>query len=416
MNIIRAPFAWLFMLFYSITHSYGLSILLFALVVKLILLPFQMKSKKSTMRMSSLNPRIKELEKKYEGDQQKYQEAVAKLYKDEKVNPMSGCLWSLIPFPILIALYQVVRQPLTCLMKLTSDQVTLLTEKFTELGLYDAGAVKAAYSELALAEVIHGNFDTAKELVSEVLDLNFNFLGMNLAEFPQWNFFTKVDWSNAGEWLPALGLFLIPFISAFLSYLSSKVASRGTATDTNGTANTMLLTMPLISLYICFVMPGVMGVYWIASSVFAILQELLLNKRFEKILQEEDAERQERNRMKEAELAHKRQETEKLRAEGNTAQNPNTSKKRLQAAERSREEERQAAQRALEKAAQREADGEELPEEPSRVGNRPYARGRAYDPDRFGKRTEPEEAAAPAEEAEETVPADENENNGSNEA
>ena len=102
--IICIPVAWLVRLFYTLTGSYGLAIILFTLVVKLIMLPFQVKSKKSRMRMSRMNGKIQEIQKKYANNQVKMQEEMQKLYEGEGVNPMSGCLWSFLPLPILLAL------------------------------------------------------------------------------------------------------------------------------------------------------------------------------------------------------------------------------------------------------------------------------------------------------------------------
>ena len=99
MSWITAPFAWLLKALYDLTGSYGWAVVLFGVVVNLILLPFMAKSKKSMMRTSRLQPRITELQRRHEGNQQKLNEEMAKLYREEKINPMSGCLWSLIPFP-----------------------------------------------------------------------------------------------------------------------------------------------------------------------------------------------------------------------------------------------------------------------------------------------------------------------------
>ena len=101
---------------YELTGNYGAAIFLFAFVVKVVLLYFSAKSKKSMMRQTRFTPYLKELEARYEGNKQKYQEEVAKLYKEEGINPMGGCLWSLIPFPILLALYQAIRKPITIMM------------------------------------------------------------------------------------------------------------------------------------------------------------------------------------------------------------------------------------------------------------------------------------------------------------
>lgn len=144
-EIITYPFSWLLLTFYEWTGNYGVSVLAFALAVKLVLLPFQMKSKRSTMRTARLTPIMKDLEKKYGDNKAKYQQEVAKFYKEEKINPMSGCLWSIIPFPILIALYSVIRQPLTRLMRLTAEQVTAITERLANLDLYTIPEKANAY-------------------------------------------------------------------------------------------------------------------------------------------------------------------------------------------------------------------------------------------------------------------------------
>ena len=104
LDAIAKPFGWLMMWLYELTGNFGLATILFSLCVTLVLLPFMAKSKKSMMRMSRLTPRMQELQRKHEGNQQKLNEEMARLYREEKVNPMSGCLWSLLPFPILLAL------------------------------------------------------------------------------------------------------------------------------------------------------------------------------------------------------------------------------------------------------------------------------------------------------------------------
>ena len=99
---ICVPFAALMRLFYNLTGSYSVAIILFTLVIKLILLPFQMKSKKSMIRMSRMSGKIQEIQKKYANNQAKMNEEMQRFYQEEGINPMSGCLWSFIPFPILL--------------------------------------------------------------------------------------------------------------------------------------------------------------------------------------------------------------------------------------------------------------------------------------------------------------------------
>ena len=125
---ICVPFAWLTRVFYSLTGSYGLALILFTLVVKLVILPFQLKSKKSMLRMGRMNSKVQEIQKKYANNKERQQQEIADLYAREGVNPMSGCLWSFLPFPILIALYAIIRQPLRYLMGLSMDTITAITD------------------------------------------------------------------------------------------------------------------------------------------------------------------------------------------------------------------------------------------------------------------------------------------------
>ena len=111
-----AYFAWLVRLFYNLTNSYGVALILFTLVIKLIMLPFQMKSKKSMVRMSRMSGKMQEIQKKYANNQLKMQEEMQKFYQEEGFNPMSGCLWSFLPLPILMALYYIIREPIVYFM------------------------------------------------------------------------------------------------------------------------------------------------------------------------------------------------------------------------------------------------------------------------------------------------------------
>ena len=406
-EIITWPFAKLMVWLYNLTGNYGVALIFFALAVNLIMTPFMAKSKKSMMRSTRLQPMIQELQKRHEGNPQKLNAEMQKLYREEGINPMSGCLWSLIPFPILIALYSVVRQPLTRMMFVASDFVTTLQDYFVGKGLYTAATGRAAsYYEIALARLTHANWDAvqtdlAGKLDPNLIDLDFGFLGLNLGDQPQWNFFVNTDWSDVSVWLPALGLFLIPFISALLSWASMKISSATNPTtadaQSQATMKSMNLMMPLMSIWICFVMPAAMGIYWIANSVFGIARDYILTKVFKRQLDIEDAERIARRSAREKEIEDKRLETERLKAEGKTEVNANTSKKKLQAGEKQKNAERKAAAEKAERAARRERLGIKETEKPaSQVGNRRYARGRAYVPDRFTNPEAAEEATIAA--------------------
>ena len=392
---ITWPFSQLLMAFYNFTLNYGIAIILFAVVLKLILLYPMMKSKQSMMRSARLQPYMKELEKKHEGNKQKYQEEVAKLYKDENINPMSGCLWSLIPMIILFMLYDVIRKPYTNLMHLSADQYTAITDKVTSLG----GTIPTGgYSQLSLVDFIHQHFDSFAGISNKLIDLDFSFLGMNLGVQPDWKFFLSTDWSQTSVWLPALGLFLIPIVSGVLSYFSMVISNKANPgmAQQQSQMKMMMYMMPLMSVYFGFIMPGALGVYWIANSVLAIAQDSILNSYYGKQMDKEDAERRERMRAREIEIEKKRLETEKLKALGATEINKNTSKKKIQATAKAASNERLAAERAEEKAARRTALGLTNDTPDSQVGNRRYARGRAYVEDRFSNPEGAEEATKAA--------------------
>lgn len=142
--VICIPFAWLVRVFYELTGSYGVAIILFTLVLKLILLPLQMKSKKSMMRMSRMSGRMQEIQKKYANNQAKMSEEMQKLYAEEGVNPMSGCLWSFLPLPILIALYSIIRQPITHFMMLSEETMYSIINHLAGAGVAMGNIVKVA--------------------------------------------------------------------------------------------------------------------------------------------------------------------------------------------------------------------------------------------------------------------------------
>ncbi len=383
---------------YELTGNYGAAIFLFAFVVKVVLLYFSAKSKKSMMRQTRFTPYLKELEARYEGNKQKYQEEVAKLYKEEGINPMGGCLWSLIPFPILLALYQAIRKPITIMMRVPKELYeTSIIDLIKSMGYVSvAGSRAAAYEEIYHSQFITSHFESFAGISDRLKQIDFGFLGLDLGVQPNFRFweFSAENGSLWSQW----GLFLIPVIAGVLSWVQSKISmsmSGPQDPQTASTNRTMTLLMPIMSLWIGFFMPGALGLYWIATSVFQIIQDYLLTKIFNKQLDAEDAERTERMRAREAELERKREETRRLREEGATVVNPNTSKRKMQKSER---------QKTLEGANKWENANraKNVEEEPSRVGDRPFARGRAYRPDRFGPGAEP----AAADTAETAQPAD----------
>lgn len=129
----------------------------------------------------------------------------------------------------------------------------------------------------------------------KLLDIDYSFIGLNMGQQPSFKIWT-FDWSNKAVWLPALGLFLIPIVSAVLSWLSMKISTSMTPQTAGNqqaaaTNKTMMFMMPLVSLWICYTMPAALGIYWIVNSILGILRDVSLTKVFNKQLDKLDAER-----------------------------------------------------------------------------------------------------------------------------
>ena len=391
-DLIRVPFGYLLDWLYTFTNSYGLALILFSLIVKLVLLPMSVKSKKSMLKMSRLSPQVKALEAKYGDDKQKYQMAVQQMYKEEGVSMGGGCLWSFIPLLILLPLYNVIREPITYMMH-NSRSISEAIVAFLQASGENLGK-NAYYAQLAAAGHIGDYMEELKSLAvtanANLQAMNFQFLGIDLAAIPTFRFWDCEGWSE-------IGLFLIPVVSAGLQAVSmwiSQKMNNQVATNADGeqdaeaakTANqtnmTMMLMMPLMSLWIGFSMPAAISIYWIAQAVFGAVQDYFLTKHYRKVYEEEDAVRQELAAKRRAEEAEKERQRALRREQNPDGITDNVSKKKI------RQQEKEAAEKA---ARDYEAKKNPVPESEvkkplSGDPERPYCRGRAYDPSHYGRK------------------------------
>ena len=375
---ICVPFAWLVRLFYDLTNSYGVALILFTLVIKLIMLPFQMKSKKSMMRMSRVSGQMQDLQKRYAKNQAKLQEEMQKLYEEEGVNPMSGCLWSFLPLPILMALYSIIRQPITHFMMLSKDVLQTVVQSVADAGVdltnivmmdkaTGAPALKdglyqmAAYGQINLVKAVQ---EMGLSTPDGWFNVNYKFLGLDLTATP-WEYVKSFTFTWA-----VIGVILIPILAGLSQFVFSKLTMKTQPqTDAAGGASmkSMMYMMPLFSVYIAFIMPAALGVYWIAQSVFSLIQEAILNQTFSaKLSEEEEARFQARQ-------ADRQRRMEEARVQEQQRKQEEQKKKTLR-------EKQQAAQAAK---AVKAAKAATSTTEAGRVGDRPYARGRAYKADRY---------------------------------
>ena len=399
-DLITIPFGYLLGWLYQLTSSYGLALILFAILVKLVLMPASAKGKKSTMKMSRLTPQMNLIREKYANDQQKMNTAIQELYKKEGVSMTGGCLWSLLPLLVLLPLYAVVRQPIIYMLheSLETTSAIMNTIKGAMPDLVNSGNLY--YEQMLAAPLLPQFAEELKGIVSnpQTLEgLNFQFLGIDLARIPNiaiWN------WDNFGwaNW----GLLLMPVLSVASQFVSMFVMQKmnnslvtnekgiqdqeaAKESQMNKTNKTMMYIMPLMTLWIGFTVPAALSLYWFIQGVVSTVSDAYLTARYRKIYDAEDAERLKRA-LEEERLE---MEKERLRAQ-KRAENPdgiteNTSKKKLQKAQ-------QREEAAAKAAAQREYAAKRgiILDEPEKkdtslsgIPSRPYCKGRAYDPNRY---------------------------------
>ncbi len=325
MEWIEIFFGAILRFFYNIIGNYGISIILFTLLVKLCLFPLDLKQRKSTMRMQKAQPLLNNLQKKYANDRDKLNVEIMKVYKQYKISPTSGCLPMLIQLPIILALYWVIRQPITYMMGLgeISEQATLIVN-FTEWAQSNKGALSSglldalqdglssrdfSQYQIEIAQLVYDH-DSLLNFVGETAKANglgsiasmggntidFNFLGLNLSQMPKFGVLWSVLKGNFAELTGHdFALWLIPIGSGLSSWISSKI-SQGKAqskaeknrvipenekvpeNNQQSTMKTMTIMMPLISAWFCFSFPAALGLYWIISNVIQLISVLVVNK------------------------------------------------------------------------------------------------------------------------------------------
>ena len=260
-DIIYSFFGAILHFFYELFGNYGLAIIGFTFVVNVILLPLTWKQQKSTTKMQAIQPELTKIQEKYKNDKEKQSMEMMKLYQDNNINPMSGCLPLLIQLPIIFILYRIVYSPITHMLGYTAEQLAELKAAHPE--------VTGSMIEVALA---------AKAKL-----INFDFFGFDMSQIPNIN---KISL-----------LWLIPILAGISTYALSWLTMRqADARKTEeqkkkekdnpaaGSMQTMNKIMPLITVFFAFSFSASIGLYWIMNNIFKMIQQLAVNK----ILSKED--------------------------------------------------------------------------------------------------------------------------------
>jgi len=295
MDLIKVPIGYLLDWIYQLVGNYGGALILFTLAIKILLLPLGLKQQKSMTKMQKLQPQMTALQEKYKNDKNALSQETMKLYKEYGVSPMGGCLPLLIQLPILFALYRVIYAPLTYMCHMGADAIAELA--------------KGLNFELT------GNIMEQIELAKKADQVNFSFLGLDLSLTPSFS-----NWASL----------IIPALAGVTTYLSSKITQWVNPTDkakkdeepkkkerilspeqkpssqngnnAEGMTKSMSTIMPIFTLWITYTLPMAMGVYWVASNVFSILQTVLLNGYYARKFSGELALAEEKRAEKQAKL------------------------------------------------------------------------------------------------------------------
>jgi membrane protein insertase, YidC/Oxa1 family, C-terminal domain len=271
-------------------HYYGLAIIIFTVVVKLVLLPLTVKQYKSTSKMQVIQPQIQEIQKRYKNDKEKLNQEMMKVYQENSVNPAGGCLPLLVQMPILISLYWVIVQPLKFMLSKTPEQITKIVDVASK-------AMKAAGDTINTTVMLGSSkelsalnyFNSHKNLLDQLGGnlkanelINFHFLGLDLGIVPTYKT-ALLFGPNANVYLPLL---ILPILAVVTTFLSTKISMPKTNNNNTGNQNAMASSMtnsmmyigPVMTLIFSFQLPAGVILYWTIGYVFQIFQQLYINK------------------------------------------------------------------------------------------------------------------------------------------
>lgn len=250
----------LILFLYNVTGSnYGLAIILFALIFKLLLMPLGLKSSRASQKQMELQPLVNEIQRKYKDNPEMQGRELQELYKKNNISLFGGCLPLLIQLPIIIAVFTMMTRPLTYIFKYDEATVNQLTAQVETM----------QYKEVAAAE--------------KFTDINFDFFGINIGNTPQFKF----DLENIKLWI-------FPLLSGVTTYATiqmAQVKKKKKENEEEDQSQEMMKSMntitPLMSAYVSFIAPIGLSIYWIVGNIFQILQQKFVLPMYIKIKDKE---------------------------------------------------------------------------------------------------------------------------------
>lgn len=290
-------FGYLLNFIYNFVNNYGLAMIIFTLVIKLVMLPLSIKQQKMLKKSSKLQEKMKILQFKYKNNPEKLNQEMMNLYKEEKMNPFSGCFSTIIQFILLISIFYMVRCPLTYMKKVDTETVNSYVQQLKD----DEKQVSAAYPEIdIIREIDYLKEKNPDDENLKNLSFNMNFLGLDLSKIPQ---------QNLGDWT----VYIIPVLYILSSFISIKLTTKMQKTGTKNSNSVIDITdeakkedqklvkveetpaeeeydameqtnkmmswmMPIMSVSISLVAPLGLALYWLVNNITMILERVILNK------------------------------------------------------------------------------------------------------------------------------------------
>ena len=272
MGFISEIFGYLLNWLYNIFNNYGVAIIVFSVILRIILIPITIKQQKGMRKSAELQEEMKEIQRKYKNNPEKLNQETIDLYKREKMSPFTGCLSSILQIIIILSVFFLVSRPLTYMKKVDPQIIEDYTKEIQE-----SGEAKTAYNEIAIIEQKGGE--------DPQVYINMEFLGLDLS---------KVPTQSLNDWR----VYVIPGLYIISSVLSIKLTmytqkkekqkkeiivqdgeQKNAEPDPMEQMNkTMMYMMPIMSVTIAIVAPLGLALYWFISNILIIIERLIINK------------------------------------------------------------------------------------------------------------------------------------------
>lgn len=283
-NFFGSIFGYVLYFAFNLVGNFGVAIIIFTLLFKIILFQPSLKQQKQMAANSRLQAKQKELKEKYGNDKQKYNEEIQKLYEKENTSPFSGCLTSLIPLFVMLGIYYSVVRPLTNTLHIAGDKITHLLEYVNQIpgvavnssNLYAEIDVLRLFSNPKSYDVLINN-STVTSILSgdeiakiKTLSGGFNFLGLDLLSV------AKTE--GIFTWIMLIPVLCL--VTSIGSQLILMTMNGSPMQGQQGCMKGMFIVFPFITAWIAYTVPAAVGFYWICSTVFSFVQSLILYKMF----------------------------------------------------------------------------------------------------------------------------------------